>query len=96
MKPGEPLKRTPLVRKTPLKSGSSLRSSTPSADGSGKSARRKTGKHVGEAAARKAVAERSGGDCETRIFGVCLGRATNWHHRQNRDRKSTRLNSSHK
>jgi hypothetical protein len=47
----------------------------------------KPGKHVGEAAARKAVAERSGGDCETRIFGICLGRATNWHHRQNRSQQ---------
>lgn len=79
------MKRSPIQRKTPLKSGSSLRSSKPSATGETQpKPRRSTGKHVGEAAARKAVAERSGGDCEVRLFGICLGRATNWHHRQNR------------
>lgn len=36
--------------------------------------------------ARRLVRERSGGDCEVRIAGVCLGRATNWHHRRNRSR----------
>lgn len=44
----------------------------------------KRGKHVGEKATTDAVKARSGGDCEVRIFGVCLGRATNRHHRKNR------------
>lgn len=43
--------------------------------------RRQTGKHAGEALARAAVAARSNGVCEVQIPGVCLGRATNWHHR---------------
>lgn len=83
----KPLKRTPMPpREKPMQRGS-LRS-TPPAQGSGKPASpRRTGKHVGEAAARKAVAERSGGDCEVRLFGICLGRATNWHHRQNRSQQ---------
>lgn len=34
--------------------------------------------------ARRFVYARSGGQCEVRILGVCLGRATNWHHRINR------------
>jgi hypothetical protein len=74
------MKRSRLQRKTPLKSTGSLRS-TPPADGSGKPARRKPGKQTGESAARKAVAERSGGICEIREPG-CYGRATDWHHRK--------------
>jgi hypothetical protein len=35
----------------------------------------------GEARARAIVAERSAGICEAAIPGVCLGRATNVHHR---------------
>jgi hypothetical protein len=34
------------------------------------------------ATARRLVYERSGGLCEIAIRGVCLGRATNWHHRR--------------
>lgn len=37
-----------------------------------------------ETSARELVYARSGGDCEVRIPGVCLGRATNWHHRRNK------------
>lgn len=37
-----------------------------------------------ERAAKRLVRARSGGWCETRIPGVCLGRAANFHHRQNR------------
>lgn len=36
-------------------------------------------------AVRDAVAARSGGDCEATIGGVCLGRATNIHHRRRRN-----------
>lgn len=46
--------------------------------------RRRTGKHAGEANARAAVSARSNGMCEAQILGVCLGRATEWHHRQAR------------
>ena len=34
--------------------------------------------------AKKVVKWRSGGNCEARIVGVCLGRATNVHHRAGR------------
>jgi hypothetical protein len=37
-----------------------------------------------ERVARPLVRARSGGICETRIPGVCLGRAANMHHRKNR------------
>lgn len=37
-----------------------------------------------ESLSREIVYARSGGDCEVRIEGVCLGRATNWHHRKNK------------
>lgn len=37
-----------------------------------------------ETLAREIVYARSGGDCEVRIDGVCLGRGTNWHHRKNK------------
>jgi hypothetical protein len=81
------MKRSPMPPRKEWMNRSSLRSSTPPAEEKVQPARRKTGKHVGESAARKAVAERSGGDCEVRIFGTCLGRATNWHHRQNRSQQ---------
>lgn len=45
---------------------------------------KRTGKHVGEKFTTDAVKARSGGDCEVRMFGICLGRATNRHHRKNR------------
>ena len=37
-----------------------------------------------ERAARDLVRARSGGWCEVRLPGVCLGRAANMHHRKNR------------
>ena len=37
-----------------------------------------------ERLARRLVRERSGGDCEVRIPGVCLGQATNFMHRRGR------------
>lgn len=37
-----------------------------------------------ERTARPLVRARSGGMCETRLPGACLGRATNMHHRKNR------------
>jgi hypothetical protein len=39
---------------------------------------------VNETTARRIVRQRSGGDCELRIAGVCEGRATNLQHRKNR------------
>lgn len=39
---------------------------------------------MNEQAARRIVRQRSGGVCETRIAGVCRGRAAEWHHRKNR------------
>lgn len=74
----------PLQRKTPLKSGSSLRSSTPPAEESGKPAkpRRSTGLHVGEKKAKKLAKQRSGGLCEMCIPGICMMRATDFHHRR--------------
>lgn len=37
---------------------------------------------IGEGIARKLVSLRSGGWCEMRVFGYCLGGATNWCHRK--------------
>ena len=37
-----------------------------------------------EAPARRTVYARSGGYCEIRIPGVCVGRGEHWHHRLNR------------
>lgn len=75
------MKRSGIQRKTPMKSGSSLRS-TPPAQGSGKpAAPRRTGKHVGVNEARRLVKERSGGQCEIHMVG-CYEQATDWHHRQ--------------
>lgn len=42
---------------------------------------RKTGKHAGEAKAKKLAKQRAGGDCEIRILEVCTGRALDFHHR---------------
>lgn len=39
---------------------------------------------MNEQAARRIVRQRSGGDCEVRIVGVCQGRATNFQHRKAR------------
>jgi hypothetical protein len=39
------------------------------------------------ATARRITRDRSGGDCELRIDGVCLGRATNFQHRRNRSQQ---------
>lgn len=74
------MKRTRLQRKTPLNSGSSLRSSKPPADGSGKPVQRKTGKHVGENKAKRLAKKRSGGDCEVRS-PWCQGRGREFSHR---------------
>lgn len=60
------MKRTRLERKTSMKTGSSLRSSKPPADGPVKPVQRKTGKHVGENKAKRLARQRSGGDCEVR------------------------------
>lgn len=40
-----------------------------------------------ERRARRIVRERSNGDCEVRIPGVCLGRATNFMHRQGKGQR---------
>lgn len=39
---------------------------------------------MNEQTARRIVRQRSGGDCEVRISGVCKGRAREFHHRKNR------------
>lgn len=74
----------PPQRKTPLKSGSSLRSSKPAAlTGETQSKqRRSTGKHVGETKAKRQAKKRSGDTCEPRIPGVgCLYYGSDFHHR---------------
>lgn len=74
----------PIQRKAPMKPGSSLRSSTPPAQGSGKPAtpRRSTGKHVGETKAKDLAKKRSDDTCEPRIPGVgCLYYGSDFHHR---------------
>jgi hypothetical protein len=85
------MKRSPMPPRKNSINRSSLRSSTPPAEGKGKvqPARRKTGKHVGESAGRKALEKRVGDDglCEVRLFGVCFGRGGNAHHRQNRSQQ---------
>ncbi len=73
----------PIQRKKPMR-GSSLRSSTPPAQGSGKPAspRRSTGKHVGETKAKRLMKKRCDGLCEPRIPGVgCLYYVSDFHHR---------------
>lgn len=72
LNPGDkPLKRTGRVRVTPAER-EPRKAATP---------RKATGLHIGEQRARDLVYGRSGGVCELQIVGVCLGRATNWHHR---------------
>lgn len=46
--------------------------------------KRRTGKHTGEREGRELVYGRSGGLCEVRIDGICLGPGMNWHHRLDR------------
>lgn len=43
----------------------------------------------GMARGRRLVYARSGGLCEVRIPGVCLGRGMSWHHRKNRSQGGT-------
>lgn len=69
----------PLKRHKPLISNGSLRSG-PSASGGDKK-RKSTGKHVGEAKAKRLAKARSEGLCETRILGVCLTYCSDFHHR---------------
>lgn len=69
----------PLQRKTALQSTSTLRRSSPP----------KPTSHPpqpGEEAAKATVRKRSGGVCEIQLPGKCLGRAKDFHHRQNRGR----------
>lgn len=75
------MKRSGIQRKTPMKSGSS-QATTP-ARGSGKPAspRRSTGLHVGEKKAKDLAKQRSGGDCEVVIPGLCVYRGYDFHHR---------------
>lgn len=47
-----------------------------------------------ESVGRWLVRERSAGWCEVRLDGVCLGRATNWHHRRNRSAGGTWASSN--
>lgn len=77
---GPAVKRTELKRRTPLHTNTPLVRA-------GRIARsrgihyRPAPKTADELYARMAVTARSGGRCEMRIPGVCLGRATNWCHR---------------
>lgn len=82
MKQRKPLKRVPIKRNTPLTSGSSLRSSKPSATGETQlKPRRSTGKHVGESKAKRDVKARSAGDCEIRS-PWCQGKGREFSHRR--------------
>lgn len=84
VKPRKPCTRdAPLGARTPLGSMSRLRSSGPT------KARRIRRAGVSEARGRQIVYARSCGTCEVSIPGVCLGRATNWHHRINRSQGGT-------
>lgn len=69
----------PLQRKTPIRStnGTSKPKAAP---------RRKPGEAAAEKHAKGLVKERSQGVCEIQLPAVCLGKATNFHHRQNRGR----------
>ena len=77
------MKRSPIKRNTPLKSGSSLRSSKASGSDEPEKvkARRSTGLHVGEKKAKGLAKKRSGGDCEVVIPGLCDYRGVDFHHR---------------
>lgn len=50
---------------------------------------------MNEKISREVVYARSGGDCEVRYPRVCLGRATNWHHRRAAGRIWTPANGLH-
>jgi hypothetical protein len=75
----EPMKRTPLKRKTGIKA-------TPAARMTARTrAKKQTRKYdPAEKPAREAVYSRSGGNCEIRLRGVCTGQGQEWHHRKNR------------
>lgn len=78
----KPLKRVPMPPRKEWMKGSSLRSSKPSATGETQSKpRRSTGLHVGEKKAKDLAKQRSGGDCEVVILGVCVYRGYDFHHR---------------
>lgn len=70
------MKRTPLTRRTGLVARSPLKR------GNTKLGIRRPTLTSADRAARDVVGERSGGWCELRIDGVCLGRATNYQHRR--------------
>lgn len=79
------MKRTPLKRKTELKAGAQLQRGEYQ-----RKPKRQTRQEVKQASeARISVAMRSRGVCEARIPGVCLGRATNYHHRLPRGQGGT-------
>jgi hypothetical protein len=76
------MKRSPMPPRKEWMNRSSLRSSTPPAEDSGKPARRKTGKHVGRTKAQRLMRKRCDGKCEPRIPGVgCLYWVSDFHHR---------------
>jgi hypothetical protein len=75
------MKRSPMSPRKNWMNRSSPRS-TPLAEGTGKPARRKTGKHVGEGKAKRLAKKRSDDTCEPRIPGVdCLYYGSDFHHR---------------
>lgn len=80
-------------RTTPLRRTELRRSPTPAEDTRPSSAGpvkpRKSPAQPGMAHGRKLVYARSGGWCEVRIPGVCLGRGMSWHHRKNRSQGGT-------
>jgi hypothetical protein len=57
---------------------------TPRSLSTGPTKARKTPQSAEEKAAKRITRTRSAGWCEVRLPGICLGRASNWHHRKNR------------
>jgi hypothetical protein len=75
-------RRKPMPPRKDWMNRSSLRSSTPPAEGKVQPTRRKTGKHVGRTKAQRLMRKRCDGKCEPRIPGVgCLYWVSDFHHR---------------
>lgn len=86
LKPGKPLERSdkPLQRATPLKAGTkplARKTELPKVN-KARQARKATVAGMSKGDAQKIVRQRSGGWCELRIPGHCLGRGSNFGHRK--------------
>lgn len=78
------------MKRTPLHRGAGLRQRTPMPHRHAPMRQRATpkpGESAAERAGRRALWRRSKGICEIQIPGICVGQATEWHHRRNRSQQ---------